>query len=436
MNNQSLQTRGASLDDTLLSNFKVVIPEAIRFRQSKSALAAKRVPVKIRAENQTYSSNNNRQIRIMFPNNTLYDTRYGFLTFDLSITTTGGTYKRMANGIFSAFDRLHIIYNSTEVDDLRDYNRIQNVIWYSSIDPDVTANIAQMPINGTSGGMGLGTQAERNVVGSGTTSYACPLYSGILNTELLPVQDISGGMIIELYIGDPTSYVETDGTNPQVTISNVLFYVERLELDSDYMSFIKGYIATNGLQMGFCTFERYINSLTTGAQQNLTINNKNSSVDSFYNLFLNSATISTTTVNDKFQIWTNPGLTQYNMLVNGTIYPDEPIDTLTNGAYQAFQIYCRNQGKWALNVMIPLKPPIPFQFFNSDSFLFIVDMQPYPEDASQGLINPFTTLGNNATIILKLVFAGVIAANLQCDTWVRFFRQVAIRRNGSVQVLQ
>lgn len=433
--NAALKSNGASLNETALSEFNVVIPDSVKFSQSKQALAAKRTAVKVRAENQSYASNNNRQIRILAPNNALYDTRYGYLTFDLALARTGGTYGRLANGVFSVFDRLYLTFGSAVVEDLRDYNRVQNYIWFSTQRAAVTASIGMS--------MGFGTQAERNAAGLITKSYAMPIYSGILNTELLPFQSVNGGLIIDLYIGDTSTFVETDGTLPIVTISNVLLHIERLELELSYLQFVQNYISKNGLQFGFCSYERYVNALTTGSQQTLNINCRASSVDGFFNLFVDSSTISSLATNDKFTNWTNIGLTQYNVLINGSIYPDEPIDCLTNQAFEAWQIYARNQQKFQLNELIPLETAIPWSTFSvipvagtNNQFTFILDMQPYPEDAHVGLINPFTTLGNNATINLKLQFSGVIAANLQCDTWVRYFKQVDIYRNGQVRVMQ
>ncbi len=421
----ALAQQGASLDDTLLKNFPVVIPDNVKFHQAKVALQAKRTVIKIRAENQTYSSANNQQIRIKFPNNALYDTRYGYFTCNLTVTATGGTYVRLANGAFSAFDRLHNIFGSSEIEDIRNYNELQNIVWNATVLPDVTGSIG-VP------NMGFGTQLQRNGYAAGH-NFVIPLYSGVLNTELLPVHNVNAGLIIELFLANAVNCVETDGTNPVVVADNIIFYVERMDMDSAYTAFIKNWVATYGLQIGFVSWERYVNSLNTGTQQNITINNRASSVDGFYNIFVNSAQIANTTINDKFVNWTNPGLIQYNMLINGSIYPDEPIDTLTNNAAQAYCIYLRWLNKQRLDGAIDLQVPIPAQFFNVNQFLFIMDMNPYP---GQNLIVPFSTLGNNATIILNLTFAAPIAANLQLNTWVRYYKQIAIYGNGMVNVIQ
>ncbi len=443
-NSDSLDQKGANLESGYLAQFPVVIPECVRFQTIKRVLGARRTPAKIRSENQTYASNNNRQVRILFPNDGLYDTRNGYLTFDLVLTTTGGTYRRLSNGVFCIFDRLHIIFGAAEVEDLRDYNRLQSLIWFSTQRPQVTAVIGTP--NGvtapTAGFMGFASQAIRNILGlNASTSYVMPVYSGILNTELLPVGIVNGGFIFEFYIGDPTMYVESDGTVPVISISNIQFHAERLDLESQYLEYVNQYTRMNGLTFGFCSWERYSNSLTTSALQTIIINSKVSSLDCFFNLFLDANQISNMTINDRFTNWFQLGLTQYNMLINGRIFPDEPIDTVTDGGYEAYQMYCRSLGKWKLDGEIEMEPAITAQAYigtaaSNNQFLFLIDMQPYPGYQTCGMINPFTTLTNNGSINLKLVFAAVIPANQQCDSWIRFFKTVSIAKTGRVDVTQ
>ncbi len=431
MANNALQGQGVSLDQTVLNKFSVYIPEAVKFKQSKAALACRRSPLKLRAENTTYATNNNKQIKIKFPNSALLDTRYGHLTFDCAIAVTGGTYRRLAYGAYTPFQRLNLKVATADVEDIRDYNRAQAIILETEVIADIMSSFGSST---TVGGLGFGTTAERNALGLLNTSYAIPLFSGVLNTELLPFQNVKSGMELSLYLDDPTTFVETDGTTPIVTISNVVFHVEKLDLDEKYLSFIMNYVAANGLQMGFHSLERYSNALSTGLQQTILLNARQSSVSGFFNVFVDSTTINTTTTNDKFLNWLPQNLTQYQMTSNGVIFPDEPIDCTTNGGFEAYKIYARYLCKWKLNGMIPEKLPIPFDFFRTNRFIFMLDMEAYPEE--NGLINPFTTLNNSASTQLKLTFSAPVAANTQLDTWVKYFKQVTIYGDGSARVIQ
>lgn len=427
-----MSNTGSSLVNTDFANFSYEVPRSLKFTSTKQGLSARRIPVKIRSEQQSYASNNNKLIRIILPNNALYDTRKGYLTFDLTLTTTGGTYKRLHTGVFSAFNRMRVMAGSTEIEDLRDYNRIYSALW-EMVNPSlVTSNIGTEL-------MGFGTQAQRNALGAAATSYCCPLYSGVFNTELLPFENINTGIVLELYIEDGSMCVETDGTNPIIAVSNINFHIERLELDESYRMFIKNYVSSNGLQIGFRSWERYINALTTGSQHNITINAKNSSMNGMLNFLVNSQELNDTSINDRFLNWTpSPDVgkdwTTSSLQINGKTFPDEPIDCLNVRRVEPYQMYCRWVMKWSLNGFLPLAPPITNESFNDNRFVQIDDLEAYPEEPD--LINPFTTLGNNATLIKKIQFSGTIPADFQLDTWVESFRVVAIKPDGRVVVIQ
>lgn len=181
-NGGQLSNAGAQLTGTNFSDFPFYIPESLQFKPIKQGLAARRIPVKIRDEQQSYSSNSNRLVRIVLPNNAIYDTRAGYLTFTCTVTTTGGTYRRVHSGIFSLFNRLRIIAASTEVEDIRDFNRIYSALWEMLQPNSVTAAIGVDQL-------GFGTQLARNAK-TPTSDYACPLFSGILNNELLPFDNL------------------------------------------------------------------------------------------------------------------------------------------------------------------------------------------------------------------------------------------------------
>lgn len=412
----------------IFQNYPDYVPDSVRFKPTKRALAARRVPVKFRSEQSSYATDKNRLIRFLLPNNALYDTRKGYLTFDLTITGSNGTYCRLHQGVFSILERLRVLMASAEVEDLRDYNRLYSFLW-EMINPGLVTTM----IGGTV--MGFGTQTERNAMGATTTSYCCPLISGVLNTELLPFENLASGMTLELYLDDVTQFLETDSTTlPVVTVSNLMFHMERLELEQSYMNFIGSWVRSNGLQLGFQSWERFVNAMSGGFNQNLMINHRSSAVNGICHFFFDSSQFNNMTINDRFLNWTPLSLTSTSLNVNGVIFPDEPIDTVTAGRLEAYQIYCRWIVKWKLSGLLPIAPPIGWKDFQVNRFVLIDDLEPYPEESD--LINPFSTLGNNSTLIKKLVFSSAIPANYQLDSWVEYFKQVGIYQDGSVRVLQ
>jgi hypothetical protein len=408
-----------------LQGVEPIVPESIKFKTIKKAIAAKRTPIKIRAEQQTYSSDKNKLCRIILPNTSLYDTRPGYLTFTARLDRTGGTYGRFHTGIFSIFDRLRVLCGSTEIEDIRDWNRIYSILWEILNPSLVTGNIGVLP-------MGFGTQAQRNALAP-QSDYACPLWSGVFGTELLPFNKLKNQVVLELYIADPTTCVETDGTLPIITVSNIVFHMERLELENTFQNHVNSYIDTHGLKLGFHTWERYTQSLTTGAQQNVSISQRSSSMNGMLNIFVKSQDINNTLINDKFITWTSPSLTTAQLLINSYVYPDEPIDCVSTRMFEPYQMYLRYVQKWQLNGIIPIAPPLTNDAFNLDRFIQIDDFEAFPE--LDDVVNPWNTINNNSNIIKKLVFAGLIPANFQLDSWIEYFRLVCIYTDGSVKVI-
>lgn len=421
-NNTSIGLAG-----TDYQNKDIVVPDSIKFKTVKRTIAARRVPVKIRTDQLQYNSTQNKLIRILLPNASIFDTRKGYLTFNAQVSVTGGTYRRFASGIFTIFNRLRILAGTTEIEDIRDYNRIYAILYEMQNPILSTGNIGVTT-------MGFGTQADRNALGLTNGEYACPIFSGVLGTELLPFDNIPTGITLELYIEDPTVCIETDGSVPIITVSNVQFHIERLELDASYRSFIAGRVRTSGLTLGFHSWERYTTALTTGAQQNININQRNSSVNGFLNIFVNSAELNTTTVNDKFLTWLPRTIQTTSLLINGNTYPDEPIDCVFANATEPYQGYLRWIQKWELDGIVPIAPSINNQAYNTDRFVQIDDLEPFPE--LDDVINTFNTLQNNTSITKKLQFAGVIPANIQLDTWIEYFRLVCIYPDGTIKVVQ
>jgi hypothetical protein len=440
MNLSPLDSTGSELGGTAFANMEIVVPESLKFQPQKRGMAARRIPVKIRAENSQYASNNNKLVRFIFPNNGIYDTRKGYLTFDLTITATGATFKRIHSGIFSIFQRLRVLVGSTEIEDLRDFNRLYALLWEIIQPIDVTGNLGVTS-------MGFGTQLQRNALGATPSQgYACPLFSGVLNTELLPFDNFNSSMQLELYIDDAINFVETDGTSPQIAISNVVLHMERLELDQSYRAELRNYVATRGLTIGFRTWDRIINTLTTGAQQNIIIQAKNSSINGILNVFVDSSTIANTTVNDRFITWRpspsplgdgtagNGTLVQTQMQINATMFPDEPVDTLSVNRFEAFQMLNLWLMKFKLNGFIPIAAPINALAFATTRFVQIDDLEPYPEEGD--LVNPFTTLQNSTSLTKKHVFNNTIAPNYQLDSYVEYYKLIKIGMMGNVIVLQ
>ncbi len=172
------------------------------------------------------------------------------------------------------------------------------------------------------------------------------------------------------------------------------------------------------------------------------INHKTSSVNGMLNILVNSNDINDPTVNDRFLTWpseTPNGAqwTETNLLINAIPFPDEPIDLVNARKMEPYQAYCRWAMKWNLNGFLQIAPPISNDsFIVSDvgRFLQIDDLEAYPEEPN--LINSFTTLNSNSSLIKNLKFSKAIDAGYQMDHWVNYFRQIGLTSGGKIIILQ
>jgi hypothetical protein len=443
MANYDLNATGRDIDATIYARLQEKVPETLVYKLPKRGLTGSRTMVKLRPENQTYTSNQNKQIRFLLPNNTIFDFRYAYLEFTFSIAATGGSYYRIAQGIWSMFQRLRIRYGSVDIEDSREWGRLFSWLFQIAVPNLVATNLGVTD-------MGIGTQAQRNAQGGNNSGTTCtvymPIWSGIFNSIFVPFQALAGGLWMELFLDDAVNFVETDGTNPIVTVSNLILHCERLDLDNDYQKKVISYVRANGFEFAYNAWDCYQNSLNTGTQQQITINNKSSSVNAYVNYFRLTTSIANPLVNDKYVTFPYQplGLLQYNILINSNVYPDEPILINVSGnggahGYEAAQMMYRYLNKWKTNAMIAIAPPVPIQYYAdalglSDMFIFFIDMSTYPQDPD--LVNSFTTLLNQSTTILMMKFPAAIPANYELNTWIEYFKVAKIRSDGSVMVVQ
>jgi hypothetical protein len=405
-----------------------IIPSSIRFRTLRTALPAKRVPIKIRAEQTSYTSNQNKLIKINFPVNIedLIDTRKGYLTFDTQIATVGGTYVRVQQGIYNIFNRIRLRIGGYELEDIRDYNKIYSLLWEMIQSPDTTANIGYL-------NMGFGTQYDRNNLSGNNvvTGYTCPVMSGIFTQELLPLGVLKQGLCLELYIEDPTVSLETDSSSQVVTISNIQFHCERLELKKSFQAYVNNYIRTKGLKLGFTSWEHYTNILSAGVNTQIALNHRSSSVSTVINFLLPSSQNNNTLINDRHYTFLKYNLSEASILFEGRLFPDEPYDANSPWSIELYQSYARWINRWTLQGFLLNPPPINIQAFNTSKFFVLFDFEAYPEEVD--IINPFNTIRSNNALDMRFKFSTSVPSGMQMDSWVEYYTIIEIYADGMVR---
>jgi hypothetical protein len=403
-----------------------IVPTDLLFVAPKLGVPLSRMPVKRRAEQTNYTSLGNNEIIIQFPNDSIYDARRGYITFDLAISVTGGTYKRIAEGIWSIFYRMRTILGF-ELENVFEYNRMYSIFWDAINDARQSSAVARKI-------MGIGTPTERNIMGATTTHYMMPLLSGFFDQDVLPLNFINNIVQLYLNLGDAATYVETDGTNPQINVSNVLFHFERIVAGNDYVDRIRSTMATSGLKLGFDTYNYYTQILPTGAQSTntITINHKSASIKHFISVFTKAAEVSNPAINDKFRTWLKK-TDQWQLRLNEKLFPEERVRYDDPYSIEQFLIYLNWLNKWNFSGKLNFEPPpITVEEYSADKFLIIVDVNGYPYD--KDVINP---VGNDAVATQMQLDINIPVALTEVnrfDTFVCYFRQFVILSDGTARV--
>lgn len=206
-----------------LGTLPIVIPDSIKFATPKQGPPGTRKEFRLPPAASTYATNTDNIVRFFFNNDSVIDFTRGGIAFDLTITAPGATYVRLAQGVWSIFNRVRLT-TGVELEDIREYGRLHSSLFEMYREPDVGAVLGEV--------YGYGTQAERNTWGAtAANDYMMPLLAGLFLSGPLPMGIFSQRVQLELYLEDPLRCVETDSAGPVViTLTNVYFHYEVLHL--------------------------------------------------------------------------------------------------------------------------------------------------------------------------------------------------------------
>jgi hypothetical protein len=395
-------------------NAQYTVPASLKFATPKYGPFGSRKEFRLPPASSTYSTSSDRTIRFYFPDDGLVDFRRGYLSFNVTITKTGGTYARLAQGCWSMFDRLRLIAGA-ELEDIHEYNLMHSLLFEMLHDDEVQDTIGPSTY-------GYDTQANRNANGAVTTTYAMPLMAGLFLSGVVPMGALDDRLCLELYLDDPTTFVETDGTNPVVTLTGIYFHYEILAMSDDFAAAVKSTAVNSGLCYPFRTFTHYVTPVTS-MQQDISIPHKSAGIDCIVNVMRNSTTLNTTTVNDKFLTYIPSNIQQFQLRINNEYYPLEPV--FCNGDPQPYVTYLRWANLWRLGGIYMNSPAIDFATFSSERFLIVNNLELYP---NEGVVNPVATTGGASSLYLRLTLGtGQPAVPTQLDSFVQHYKYIELR---------
>lgn len=371
-----------------LGTIPMVIPNALKFAVPKQGPPGTRKEFRLPPAASSYSTNSDSIVRFFFNNDSIIDFSRGGVAFDLTISAPGATYARLAQGVWSIFNRVRLT-TGQELEDIREYNRLHSLLFECYREPQVGAVLGSV--------YGFGTQAQRNAWGAiAGKDYMMPLLCGLFLSGPLPMEIFTQRLQLELYLDDPRKFIETDSPGPlSVTLTNLYFHYEVLNLDAGTRSSLLS-TAMSGARYPYKSFVYYTQPVIA-AQQDLLIPHSSTGISSFINAMVRSDNAYSTTTNNKFLTWLNNNTLQHQLRINNEFYPMEP--TQADQDPQSYLELLRWLDKWKLGGVYTNPPTISFEDYNFDRFLIVNQLDAYP---GEGLVNNVSTSEGGNNVFLRL----------------------------------
>lgn len=354
-----------------------IVPWNARFNYPGQAVPTVKTTPRISPKNGANFRSGN-VIRLEFPAQGYVNPRNTTLAFDVYLTgyaTTTGIL-RFQNNIQSIFSRVRLMYGSTPLEDIIDYNYlVRNMTeWtansnYASTDSAlVTDGIGQIQLyydrdtnkqasqnaRQVTHGVDTGNYSPANVpnstgAASAVKRYTVQLNLGLFNQDkLIPTKFMASQLAIELTLAKPEAcifvYSAGTGAEPYYEVQNVTLLPEILEFDASYDAmFLKG-MKEGGVPIQFSSWHTFSFGLQGTTSANVQIQERSRSVKSIFTIQRTTPELLTTDSGTSFYTSNNSlnTLQQYQYRIGGRYYPAAPVQTsitpggsVSNGAPEA-----------------------------------------------------------------------------------------------------
>ena len=376
-----------------------VVPWNARYGYPGQALPAVKTTPRISPKNGADFSPGN-VIRLEFPAQGYLNPRNTTLSFDVvmnytSVGTVADAFIRFQNNIQTLFQRVRLMYGSTPLEDIIDYNvitrcltewtasagsdqlSINDGIGYTHSGPVGSGSTHAVPLNTRSGiiqGVSFVADAA-NAVNfgvvpnqAGTTSggtgslpvrrYTVQLNLGLLNQDkLIPIKFMASQLAIEITLApaesclftfqqgvEPTAAITNGYSTGTYEVRNVTLVPEILEFDAAYDAiFLKG-LKEGGVPIKFQTWHTFNFGLQAQTSVNVQIQERARSVKSIFVVQRSAPDTFRTDAGATFYHTNTSGtLQQYQFRIGGRYYPAAPVQcanttssSTSNGASEAY----------------------------------------------------------------------------------------------------
>lgn len=388
-----------------MQQLRVDVPESYRFPPPTRTPNMRREEEILRPTANVYASDGDNVIRFILPKKNI-DFRQGYLTFAVTLSATGSTYKRIAQGAFSLIRKIRWFVGSVD-QSIDYYNRIQSFVYALMVNSQTVTTIGQDLL-------GFGTQADRNAKGTVTTVYSIPINVGIFSTSMLPLASVERDcdFCVEITLENPLWCIETDGTNPNFSITNVRWHYHSLKSeDGSYERSMAADVSSGKLAIGYGQWVSFQSTIENNIIE-ARINWQGVSLSNIISYVSNQAEISNPLINDKFITWPRVfggvSVKDFQLMVrDGLWLPPEPIDC-SNEAIRAFHQFLDLRGLWSITGESSNPSPVDLDSFNFDQFFMVNNLSIIPKEygSNRFSFNQLSTRTSANNTILRVNLTG------------------------------
>ena len=377
-----------------------VVPENLRYNTDlTSTMAATRNLIRCTPTTGN-TANPGDIIRFEFPNDGILDFSSSALIFKVVTTSTGGTFRRLAQFADVVFKKIRVTWGSTQVLDVNDYNLIASYQKYTYTGAEnftIAGPILQ----------GIGTTTQRNTAAAGQVYYAT-LTLDFFNKPI-PVCVTKDKLLVELTLDQATNVVECDGTVPVFAVSQIEWDVDQYTIQDSY----KQQLMSNPIYLRFrnCELTR---QTVSGTATDYQLSSKNTCLTDIIAFMRRQSTLSDPTVNDKFITYNYNATNNYQVRHSGHYHPPQPVDCTGLGQGAFFQ-FLRSTNAWSffngagLNVGFS---NITFAGWDTTQFVMCVGMETFPHSSD---ISGKDSVDSTENIIFNLQLASSPANAQELD---------------------
>lgn len=341
-----------------------------------------------------------------------------------AVPGTGGTFTRFNSDIASIFQRVRVIFGSTTVADIDNYNLIHNIM--QTTNPVDYASSTGVILEGTGGA------AARNAdYLNANRVYAVNLRCLELFKYILPLQKVASQMQIIITLAQPNVCIETDHTDTTpitYTVNRPQIHYSVLTMTDMWENAYDNFISANGgYDIVFRSFGDYLNSAAfqatnTRVQQQLPF--RYNSLLALVYVMRNNADVEDFTVLNKLNSFNYNALDSQRFRINSTYYPLDASRSLAD--YMTTFMDC-----WDINYKSDFAGAANF---GSNTFVGSHFVGRHPKDNRDMVaLNGLQTSTSGTSIIADFNFAAPLPSTQLTNFFAWHEVYLTFRPNGSVE---